>query len=455
MTNIRTRVIFVFCAVFASLFFLITNVFNPMTGEDYSLSYLLGKEYHDAKPLSFQGSLLSILKAVSFQSQQWNARLGEQLAILFLALPTIFYVIVNTIMGILYFFFISYFAFGRRPSITRVSDSIAIALTFSCVMLCMPATGEIFFLRNTATNYLWAMNIIFVFLIPYFAHLNTHVSKKHSIIMIPVMLFLGFLTGMTNENTGIAVLFGICMYLLYEIVHKKRPPIWSFSGALGLLSGMIYLLLSPSTQVRVRYYSSIFIKTDPTVHTYFRRALSIFRDFVLSGIGILAFLAIAVIAYLFTVVHMNNKKPVKQIYMVVSSLITVAVLILAPYHEIRSFLPAYTCILILSCRLVSDTLSTAKPSLVKYCVVLSLALLFGSFLYSGMVTQKYIYFHRECTELDKEIRKQVSEGNTVIRVKPFKTKTKRYLSTRQKYLEWAWQYPAYYGAQKITFDAEE
>jgi hypothetical protein len=426
-----------------------------MTGEDYSLSYLLGKEYHDAQAFSFKGSIMPIVNAISYQSREWNARLGEQLAIIFLAFPPLVYALINTIMSVLYFFFISYFSFEGKPNISHIHISIAIALSYACVILFMPVTGEIFFLRNTATNYLWAMNVIFIFILPYFMFHNRNGSARHPIIMIPVMLIIGFLAGMTNENTGIAVFLGIGIYILYAITHKKRLPIWSVTGFLGLSLGILYLLLSPSTQIRIRYYSSIFIKKDPTFFTYLRRTISVIKDFVISGSGILIFLFVSVFMYCVTVGLQDAKKLTKQLYMMVFSLISLAVLVLAPYHEIRSFLPAYTFLLVLSCRLISDTVSSAKPIVEKSYGVFSLSLLLVSFLFSGMVTQRYMYFHRECAELDKEIRKQVSEGNAIVSVRPFITQTTRYLNTRQKYLEWAWQYPAYYGAQKITFDRKK
>ena len=82
----------------------------------------------------------------------------------------------------------------------------------------------------------------------------TDLSKKPGkaleIILIPVMAFLGLLSGWSNENMGAAIFLGMAVCIVLVIRKNKKCPAWMIVGAVFTLIGSALLVLAPGNYSR-------------------------------------------------------------------------------------------------------------------------------------------------------------------------------------------------------------
>nr|WP_308611901.1 DUF6056 family protein [uncultured Dialister sp.] len=101
-----------------------------------------------------------------------------------------------------------------------------------------------------ACNYLWAMVLLLLFLIPYIRHYFTDGEVEYGSWLAPVMFLLGLAAGDTNENTICWIgLTGI--FYLWKCYRYKTLRPWMIAGFIGLSLGYGLLVLAPENLVRL------------------------------------------------------------------------------------------------------------------------------------------------------------------------------------------------------------
>lgn len=141
MLNKTKKMFPVFIALAIFVFLLVINYNTPMIGEDFALS----PSFYSKENFSFLNSIHWIVDRVYIQSTTWNARIGEQLAIVFLTFNKDIFNICNSILTMIYGYLIFLYAFNRKLILKNKQDTFSILVIFVLVVLFMPALGEIFF----------------------------------------------------------------------------------------------------------------------------------------------------------------------------------------------------------------------------------------------------------------------------------------------------------------------
>lgn len=446
-----------------SVFLLAVNYNTPLIGEDFALSPL--KAAHQSGPLKEKIGLIA--DKIILQSGHWNARLGEQLAIFFLGFHKDYFNFLNSLVAVSYFYTIFLYAFGRLADFRQRCDIYPFIISFALVIFLMPALGEIYFWTAGACNYLWACELILIFGLPYRLLLSGKDILSGRSALLPLYCLLGFLAGMSSESSAVVFDVLILAIILYFIIKKRKLGAWIYCGAISLSAGIIYLYLAPSTKIRLDYYNKLFGVGNVTLSTYFLRAQAVGQDFLRSNKFLIAFFIVLLLFSFFQQRKLisasgysrdrrNKNADDKEVFLVLFfltvSLISLAILVLPPYHEQRSFLLTVTMLIAAIVKLFSGITENSPPS-GKKAIHLVILLIFSLTIYkSFMIYGKYSSFNKEAVSRDIKIKYLSQEGIKQIKVEPFGTHSMRELNTREDYVSGNLQYFIYYGVDNIKIE---
>lgn len=116
-----------------------------------------------------------------------------------------------------------------------------------------PAFGESFLWVTGASNYLYGMMLILLYLIPYRRLLESDLGAAPRQPVLAALLALagGVLAGWTNENTACALCFLVLCLNAARRIEKKRVPLWCWTGLIGCVVGLLLMLLAPGERGRL------------------------------------------------------------------------------------------------------------------------------------------------------------------------------------------------------------
>jgi hypothetical protein len=112
----------------------------------------------------------------------------------------------------------------------------------------MRSWGSCILWLDGGCNYLWTATICLIFLLPY-RRLLTEAAYRHD-WAAGWMLPLGILVGWSNENTGAAILVGVCLYVWHKRRRKMFLEVWEWLGICGFLLGYAILIAAPGNYLR-------------------------------------------------------------------------------------------------------------------------------------------------------------------------------------------------------------
>lgn len=139
------------------------------------------------------------------------------------------------------------------------------------VFLFTPSFGSVFLWRAGVGNYLAmaVMELLFLLLIYH------PVSNK--VLNYILVIILGFIAGWGNENTSGAVIL-ICILLLAKAyIQNHKIPLVPLLGTLSAISGFVFLLFSPGSQIRLKVSVSGY--SQLSIFAKLRRGIAMFIDY--------------------------------------------------------------------------------------------------------------------------------------------------------------------------------
>lgn len=426
---------------------LVLNEKTPMIGEDYALSL----RYHEKVNSSIFIKLGLIYEKISIQFNNWNSRLGEQLAILFLGFDKTIFNIINSLVFICLAVLTVGLGLGDIKHIGTVKLIAYTSLTVMIYYVFLPSLGESVFWLTGSTNYLWGLVLLLLFLFPFFRLFETQTEDK---VVLPIYyLLVGFLAGMTNENT-VPISILICTMAILNLRFKKIPIHYTFY--LGLFFhclGYSVLLFSPSTKIRRDYYDQVFDVIKPSISDYVDRLSNILVNFFHYYKNY--FLVVILLLTLFLVLHsLSSKKkifllksrPLILLVFVIISFGSVIDMVAVPYYEIRSSLFFFFALTSLLISIIDSFYSSIKPVFYLSVILLSIVWLFT--FNSMRIT--YNAFRFEFNNREAILFTNLGSKKTVVVTKFSVNEDQRLLNKREDYLVFNnWDYSAYYGLDKI------
>jgi len=437
----RIFYLLLFCLLMSIV--LTINFKTPLIGEDYALSlpYSLSNK-------SLIEKIPSINSKISKQFLTWNSRIGEQLAIIFLAIDKTIFNFVNTGFFLVFCWLIIIYSTG-----TLINEYLIkkLLLAVSIVFLTFPEIGQVFFWLTGSTNYLWGIVLILLFLLPYRMFLAGYDLLHSKNILIKTMyLLLGLLAGMTNENTVPAMIFILICSIVWFHFKKKRIPRWYWSGVISFIAGFLVLFLSPSTLIRYSYYKNSRDIPDPSISMLVANIKKIVQVFFESNWPLILICIILFISFYLVFLLSESRKKINHrniipiIIFSAGSLISLAPLVFAPYIEERSFLITWFFFAVIIFWFIIELERYYKKieTIAYLAAVITIVLLIN-------IVNIYDRFEQEVNIRHYYILANSQIGVKNLSVDAYQTHDSKYLTTRDNYLENSLHDEVYYGIKSI------
>lgn len=421
------------------IFFLTINTLTPMMGEDF----ILVAWPQDYTATGVWDLLQKLGARIYDQMTGFNARLGEQLAIICSCLSKPVFNILNSLMALYYLWLMQLYAFGSRDPGENVV--LRLLVGFSMIILLHNTLGDAFFWRDGSANYLWALCFLLTFGLPIRCYTSMH-SRDIIGKSIPKTIFwiiLGFFAGFTNENT---VFMFAMLYAGVIVVHliKKRPiPVWLYGTFISLMIGYVMLLTAPSTIFRIHFYREIFDLPDPpTISNLIQNIPMVIARFWKDEKSMV--LVTATIILLGLYVHLRGFDSVKERkweairqlepfgYLMLTAL-SCGVLVASPYIETRSFM--ITCFMMEVCTVYYSDLLLKKLAFPRLTRTLSVVLVAATLPCIFQIYKTYYEYHDFCVQREAELR--LSRDGLFYWGEYYGPRYSRILTTREDYLDWA------------------
>lgn len=221
------------------------NYFTPLYADDYNylFSFATGERIK---------SLKDIFPSMLSHYYTMNGRIVlHALDQLFLLCGKSTFNVINTCAYLLLIVMIGYHGCGYW----KKQNWDSLGLIFFLLWWCVPAFGHSFFWVTGASNYLYGILIILLFLIPYRKSWDNKVCRETNIVKetlrAVIMLILGMIAGATNENTSVAMVGMILLFLYYFKKRNIKWRFWMFFGLIGAGFGCIFMLIAPAQQNRL------------------------------------------------------------------------------------------------------------------------------------------------------------------------------------------------------------
>lgn len=242
--NFKENIKLIIVTLIIALLFFILNVYTPLFADDFSYSY----SFSTGKKITSFSQIIS--SQISHYYTMNGRSITHTIAQIFLLLGDTKFNLINTFFFVVLIYLICFHAFGDIHKINAYNISLIAMLLF----LTVPAFGQSFLWITGASNYLYGILIVLFALIPYRIHIKK--GNKSSNIFISVllsgfMLFLGILAGWTNENTSVALIAMIILYLISYCIKSIKIRLWNITGLIGSVIGCVIMLISPGTSSRL------------------------------------------------------------------------------------------------------------------------------------------------------------------------------------------------------------
>jgi hypothetical protein len=411
---------------------------SPMNGEDYGLAMPLDAAHA-------RSTIGWIVERCWRQASTWNARLGEQLAIAWLAVGKPAFVVANALCFAAFASLVSWYAAG---AVTRGRAFLFdVAFAGALTLLAWPRL-ELFFWRTAAAGYLQPLVLTSVVALPFFL---PEVRRRVLASRAATTLLAGAaaLAGAAFENLGLGITLGLAGACVLARRSDPRGARWLGVVAACYALGWLALLLAPSTAARAQYYRDAFAIAPLSPLWLARRSFDTLRVLATTTGGLaLAAAGTAALALLLRV-RPRDLIPRGHVALALAVAPSALLVIFAPYTEARSFAGIWAVLLVLAVR-AHHLSRRQRPQLVEAITValLVVALGFGIWLQGVYAEFAAQVEERERTILAARGTAACETGLVITRI-PTEVGT-RLLNNREK---WLMQFPRqvsrYYGCRLI------
>jgi len=418
-------VLLLIAAMTAMVYVAIVSI-SPMNGEDYALTRPFVHE-------GFWSRARWILARSHEQTVNWNARFGEQLAIFWLSVPKIYYILAAVISFVLLNYFVATIVSGTEKAIYKT------CISMGAIFAIWPGM-EVFFWTTANAGYLQPV-VLSLFCIYLYRSDESIKRLVNSWKLMIVASVVSFVAGLSFENTPIAIILYMSFSLFF--VKDRIPPI-GFVPILTLAAGWVILLSAPSTSHRREFYNNVYGGGYSVDHLAGRVADVVHVFFNTSGV----LFASALIALVYINYYASERK---RIFLsVAAAALVVSTIVAAPYTEPRSFSLAWA--LMFSIIIAAVSIATSQGRWVERLVLLACVILFVFPLKTAAI---YFDFAEKMNQRDFLIKSKINTQDCVDGVKVKRIWTSyhyRYLNNRD---EWYYRNPefirTYYGC-KVVMD---
>ncbi len=334
---------------------------SPLNGEDFGLSRLGGYG-------RFTETLLWIGHRSAFQMAHWNARLGEQLAIFWMAMPGPWFTAASMVAFAGLCWCIAAIA---RQSIRFDRAFLSGWLVASSLCWLVWPRMEMFFWRTAAAEYLQPLVLNLLVALVFVAD-DFRLTVTRSPYRVAAAAAVALLAGMSFENVPPALL----VYFAWRVLRIRRQGggrIWSLLSLAAVYSlGWIALLMAPSTKLRIAYFNALFHVPMMSFAYLAGRARDVVNVFRLSSFELLVVFSCCLLLG-FLRPRAVKKQLLASLEFLLPGLLSCASLAFAPYSEPRSFALLWVAMLVSVVCVFGQWESVNIPALVLAVLALGAA----------------------------------------------------------------------------------
>jgi uncharacterized protein DUF6056 len=189
----------------------------------------------------------SLWQYFHFNYFHFNPRIGD-LLLLIVNGPRAIHLVCTPIVEVGLLWVAFGVGFGRWPRPT-LRDLQLLLFVQVMIWIVIPIPGMVYFYRPFATNYLWAFAITLALFVPYRFALARPPDPSHRLWCVPLVLALGWISGMCNEHTGPTQMVAMAILVVW-LWRTGRLRAWMLAGATGLYLGYPMLFFAPGQALR-------------------------------------------------------------------------------------------------------------------------------------------------------------------------------------------------------------
>ena len=367
LVNNKKFVIFTFISLITLCFIVICilNFKTPLLVDDFVYSFI----YQTSDRLN---NIYDVFISQKNHYFLWGGRNVAHFCVQFFLLfnKSLF----NVVNSVVYvgFILLIYFCcnIGRRTNISLFIIINLLIWTFIDVF------GQTILWLTGSCNYMWGTTFIMLTILPYRIYLEK-LQDKDNLLKIILLFFSGVISGWTNENAALAMIFIIIMFIVsYKFLCKIKVPKWSISGLVGSIIGYSIMMLSPGNYLRAKTYP---IECDNILLKYF----NCFKTISINGINRLFIIALILVILLCISIYFNGKKlnanRITSIIFIIGSLISMYSMIAAPVFPARAWFCVSIYFIVSVCSIYAEL---ENNQLIKMTIVPVLTISFIPFLLS-------------------------------------------------------------------------
>jgi hypothetical protein len=333
-------------AAFGTIFvFFIFNVLTPLLSDDFSFFF----DWKLDKRLS---SFKDIFLWLYEDYLVWGGRsVGLFFCLLFPYIGN--KMVFNVFNTLLYALFIVLINFHVTGTIKRIGARFFLAINL-VLWFFVPVWGQNFLWQGGSCLYLVVTSIILLFLVPFRKKFDEPAYKLNIPLSI-LFFFLGVLAGWSVENSGAAVLFLLIAYFIFKVIKKEKLNLFEMLGAIGFLTGFIFLLAAPGNYIRISSYE---LSKSPFYIRLIKRFFDMTKVFVWYSGPMLVISGLIAFDLIF---RQKKKVHIFIWFYTLAGLASVYSMILSPYFNERAYLITVVFFTIVGLNLLSQIKLEAPP----------------------------------------------------------------------------------------------
>lgn len=239
--NVRKVSLYLVILLFFCLVYIL-NILYPLQADDWGYSFIFNEANQHTERIQ---SIFDILVSQYNHYFGWGGRSVVHFIAQFLLFIDIRIAdLLNSIAYICLFIMVyKIINKGKKPN-----AGLFILLNI-VIWLIQPAFSMVILWLTGSANYVWGALLLVLFIYPYYSfYLN---KKSKDSVPKGILFFLwGILSGWTNENSSLAMIFLLISLMCYLRYQKIKLPKWAVFGIVGACIGCAVMILAPGNMVR-------------------------------------------------------------------------------------------------------------------------------------------------------------------------------------------------------------
>ena len=375
-----------YCAValLTLVTFVVIFTISPINGEDFAFTSKFTNE-------SFGFRIAFIFGKSANQVQNWNARLGEQLAIFWMSWPRLYF----TIAALAAFTALCFLLATIVSDGTRRLEKTAVSI--AGIFSLWPGM-ELFFWSTAHAGYLQPL-LLFLMCIYFYRNEQAVSRLNQSAGLVCVVSIAAFFGGLSFETVPIAVLVYLALTLFF--CKEKLITFRTVAPLVAMAAGWAVLVTAPSTFIRRAHYAKVYQTDGYSIEYLIARTADVVEVFQRTTTPLFT-------AYVIAALYLASRKELRKplFFLFVTGVLTVFSISAAPYTEPRAFSLAWALMYAVVLAAVFDLMT--KHAAVRLLLV---PLLIGMLYFPFKTYSLYSQFAGEMNARDAIIRSQIAAGD--------------------------------------------